>query len=138
MRLVSEIQVQCKVCKLQLNYEHYIEYAASCSLHPISHPTQSDKTVTSTTVEAALEDLKQWKSSASVDRLCTLWMKNQLRSSEDGKTVQLKTGGRVSLHYSISQAKLFHKKKFSELRFYILFFSIAPADGLSSTSPKIY
>ena len=107
VRLVSEIQVQCKVCKLQLNYEHCIEHAASCSLHPIPHSTQSDETVTSTTVEAALEDLKQGKSSASVDRLCILWMKSQLRSSEDGKTVQLKTGGRVSVHCSISQAKLF-------------------------------
>ena len=48
------------------------------------------------TMSEAMGDILQGKSSKAADKFGIAWVKQKLRLSEDGKTVQLKTGGKVS------------------------------------------
>ena len=93
-QMVLDLEVQCKTCQAKMRYEDCVEHARQTCKPPVPAPlpvVQPDPTMSE-----AMGDILQGKSSKAADKFGIALAKQKLRLSEDGKTVQLKTGGKVS------------------------------------------
>ena len=110
INFIKDILVVCKTCGQKERYEDCADHVCVNQdtrpddqprpIAPIAGPVREPEPVpenTQKTVQELEQEIREGKLTPEAERLGTLFVKAKLGSSTDGKTVTVKTGGKVSL-----------------------------------------
>jgi len=104
LNFIKDLPVICKTCGQNTRYEDCTDHICinvneRARLHvqprPIAGPEPAPEKPPKT-VQELEQEIREGKLTPEVERLGTLFVKAKLGSSTDGKTVTVKTGGKVS------------------------------------------
>ena len=99
LRVIAELKVKCNHCLCELYYEDHRNHLCRAipGLADIAASTAADPP--SVTLGQAMEQLCRGEITPKMEQIGTLFLKSKMKSSADGKTAMLKTGGKVHLNY---------------------------------------
>ena len=125
LHLIGEIKMECKKCKMRLNYKDAASYVCLPAPHPqfqLEHHTLNlcpgavvpavpiQPAAAVPTLQGAVDELRQGKVSAEVEKCGPLFVKSKLKASSDGRSALLNTQGKVTNRYSKFKSDLHVKE----------------------------